>query len=195
MCLALLWRENRRKADSSTSSHVGPWKDDETLLLQNSRRNSSDGSDFVGVPFDAESLHRRAFPNEHDLLSANPHDEGSDSHRSLGPLRHQVYQFIILAGLYAVHQSVVSLCTSFISTHIYSFIHKMPGRLLDSFCWCKNHPYNKAHADISYGGTNAACPWWIYSCKLLDIRFFAGMFYAPDHSLGTKRRDLILSWN
>ena len=162
MSVALLWKTKRRKTNNNSPPLTG-WKDDDNiLLLRNSRPNLSDGFDsVVEGALDSESSSRRIFQHhdqeeEHDLPSWSVCDEGSEA-QFIWPPRQQVYQVLILAVLYAMHQSVVSHYTYWYDTTLSS--HQLPGRFVNSVCWCKNHSYYQTPVDIFYRGANANRLW------------------------------------
>lgn len=110
--LVLLWRQNIRRArKAGTTSHAANWKGESHVLpLRNLTRYPSDGLDSDEVIFDAESSHNSGLSdstmNETDFGTNYYDAEAFDQPE--WPTRQHMCVVSMLAGLYVVHQSVVS---------------------------------------------------------------------------------------
>jgi len=84
------------------------WDEESSVLPLRNSRESSDGLESAGVTFDAESSHRQTFSDDgQDEHNTFLRENESDS-QSAWPTLRQIYPMLALAGIYVVHQSVVS---------------------------------------------------------------------------------------
>lgn len=125
--LGLLWRQNIRK--SSTSSHVADWERGSNVFpLHNSTRYSSDGLYSDTMIVDTASSHQSVLTDdnmdENNLRTIYHNDEPSDNQSEWPTPQHM----FVLAGLYAVHQTIVSRHPSFTAAII--FIILQDGSLI-----------------------------------------------------------------
>jgi len=113
--LGLLWRHNIRKSSNRSASSHAAGGDNNIFPLHNSTRYSSDGLYSDTVIFDTASSHQSVLTGD-DLDESNLrtiyHDDASDN-QSEWPTRHHTYLLFVLAGLYAVRQTIVSTHPSF----------------------------------------------------------------------------------
>jgi len=106
--LGLLWRHNIRKSSNRSASSHAAGGDNNIFPLHNSTRYSSDGLYSDTVIFDTASSHQSVLTGD-DLDESNLrtiyHDDASDN-QSEWPTRHHTYLLFVLAGLYAVRQTI-----------------------------------------------------------------------------------------